>query len=63
MEENLKSLTQLFKSDNKIKAILLKVAPPNLCSQDDIIEYSDKLVEAKFSLPMQQLFINKRSHS
>lgn len=58
MEENLKSLTQLFKSDNKIKEILLKVAPPALSSQDDIVEYSDKLAEAidDIAFEMDQIF-------
>ena len=58
MTENLKSLIQLFKSDNKIKEILLRVAPPDLNSQDDIIEYSDKLIDAidDITFEMEQIF-------
>lgn len=61
MEESLKSLVQLFKSDSKIKEILLKVAPPDFANQDDIIEYSDKLMQAidDIAFEMDQIF----SHS
>ena len=45
-DPNLNSFVQVFESDNKIKELLLKAAPPSyLYSQEGIIAYNDTLIK------------------